>query len=634
MFGTFTGIERDDFGKEQYYRRSLLLDAVTGNRERASRSRLLQLPAEILAQVVDLLVDDKPALAALALVNSDCRHLAHCCQFAEVDFDYSPAKYQLLLALTDRGRRVNELPTIGACVRRVFYAPRPANVARLHWEFYQSIFGDDKDSYTTEKRDELRREGNEIYENLRAVTITAISSFMPNLETLIWEDRYSLDANFFKAITRSSARHIKLSNVFIAEAYSLVPPLTPDVWPIYSLDLEANLEDQPITEGMDMSLYRLHRSKNPPPSPMSTFFLTLFNLCAPTLESLSWTFSDYSLKGPILFGSNPPTFPNLRCLRLRLDSSLPYAPGFSSLLSSPLRHLELSRRVLFNYASDLAEREPLRDLESFVISSLPASDEVCKHVADFITQHHHLQKLSVNCGYDMNGEPYLDRFIVPALEQASFGNLRSLSLAWGGGSMDEETRPHESHISRASLEIIGRILSLEQLSLSAGCITGWRHQWLVDHRELRACLTPLRRLRRLALNRDTYRSVEGREVEQYYHTQYVGPSERVDAEARPELDMQYNASESASSRVSESAWRRAENLKSAIWERAHRNRMLVHAEAYAEVLPELEWMLCGQRPIGFQNAPFSPNGRRLAVPLTALRDECYTFLERTFGLGE
>ncbi|RSL76042.1 hypothetical protein CEP51_010336 [Fusarium floridanum] len=56
--------------------------------ERASRSRLLQMPSEILADIVHFLSDSKSALANLALVNSDCRQLARSSQFAEVTFDY------------------------------------------------------------------------------------------------------------------------------------------------------------------------------------------------------------------------------------------------------------------------------------------------------------------------------------------------------------------------------------------------------------------------------------------------------------------------------------------------------------------------------------------------------------------
>lgn len=70
-------------------RRSLLLDKVMQGRPRTSASRLFMLPAEILAAIIDFLVSNKAALASLALVNSDCRYLAHTRQFVGVHFDYS-----------------------------------------------------------------------------------------------------------------------------------------------------------------------------------------------------------------------------------------------------------------------------------------------------------------------------------------------------------------------------------------------------------------------------------------------------------------------------------------------------------------------------------------------------------------
>jgi hypothetical protein len=47
----------------------------------------ISLPTDILVDMVDLLADVKPALASLALVNSDCGYLARSCQFAEIHFE-------------------------------------------------------------------------------------------------------------------------------------------------------------------------------------------------------------------------------------------------------------------------------------------------------------------------------------------------------------------------------------------------------------------------------------------------------------------------------------------------------------------------------------------------------------------
>ncbi|KAM0546197.1 hypothetical protein ACHAPJ_010981 [Fusarium lateritium] len=94
-------VERNNFGVRDNRQRSLLLDTVMRGQPRASQCRLLQLPAEILADVVDLMADDSLSLACLALVNSDCRHLARSCQFAEVLFDYSPRMLDFLMAMAE-----------------------------------------------------------------------------------------------------------------------------------------------------------------------------------------------------------------------------------------------------------------------------------------------------------------------------------------------------------------------------------------------------------------------------------------------------------------------------------------------------------------------------------------------------
>ncbi|KAL6893440.1 hypothetical protein GGI43DRAFT_413342 [Trichoderma evansii] len=101
MVPTLSGVERDDFGRDADTRRCLLLDTIMQGRKRESHCRLLQMPTEILADIVDLIADDKPALASLALVNSDCRYLARSCQFAEIHFNYSNRGQQLLRHLAN-----------------------------------------------------------------------------------------------------------------------------------------------------------------------------------------------------------------------------------------------------------------------------------------------------------------------------------------------------------------------------------------------------------------------------------------------------------------------------------------------------------------------------------------------------
>ena len=67
-----------------------------------------------------------------------------------------------------------------------------------------------------------------------------------------------------------------------------------------------------------------------------------------------------------------------------------------------------------------------------------------------------------------------------------------------------------------------------------------------------------------------------------------------------------------------------------IFERAHRDRMLLQAEKYAATLPSLEWIFCGQWPMAIEE---HENGiSRTAIPLGTERDTCFTALSRMFSM--
>ncbi|PCD41190.1 hypothetical protein AU210_003748 [Fusarium oxysporum f. sp. radicis-cucumerinum] len=348
---------------------------------------------------------------------------------------------------------------------------------------------------------------------------------------------------------------------------------------------------------------------------MTSFFSTLFHLCSSTLESLAWTYIDLARDGdvPVSIGESVVSFPRLRYLRLqfvKLDSV-----AISSFLAAPLKSLDLDDRVLNNPST--FDCKPLRDLEDFAVSHPPQKASACKRIAKFISKHTGLRRLYLHeSSSAQGGTAYLDDVILPTLSSLDFGNLRSLYLAWG-----------EAQISEKSLRRIGRLVSLEQLSLSAGKPSGWQHQWLVDHDELRQHLRQLQGLTKLALVRDTCPvpvPYPGLPSETYYKMRFAGFEEREDAEARPDLDMDQDT---------ESDAQEGEGLlgdMEEIWERAHRNRMLDQAEKYAAVFPKLEWMFCGQRPMGFMKTPEGQCEFRRAVPLTQGRDECRTYRRAIF----
>jgi hypothetical protein len=123
-------MENDDYRAPRSPSGPLLLDNLLGGRPRASNSHLLQLPAEILAKIVDLLCDDGETLRNLALVNTDCRLLAHASQFPETTLEFSPGTFAWIKTNTNRamgGASVDSerLPPIINCVRRATFCPNP-----------------------------------------------------------------------------------------------------------------------------------------------------------------------------------------------------------------------------------------------------------------------------------------------------------------------------------------------------------------------------------------------------------------------------------------------------------------------------------------------------------------------------
>lgn len=121
----------------------------------------------------------------------------------------------------------------------------------------------------------------------------------------------------------------------------------------------------------------------------------------------------------------------------------------------------------------------------------------------------------------------------------------------------------------------------------------------------------LTRLKKLATCRDTYRIPDIPDSEGYYSERNPldGPWED-DARARPEMDEVAHVED-------------VDMSYNAIWERAHRNRMLRQLK-YPAAMPSLEWIYCGQWPMAIQdrgNKTF-----RAAIPLSKERDTTHMIL--------
>lgn len=474
MMGTFSGNERDEFGKEKDARLPLLLPKVMEGRPIVSTSPLFGLPAEIIGDIIDLIANDPASLAALALVNSDCRQLARSCQFADVCFDYSINSGLLLMRLLDEARvrsggDVSQPAFIGPCVRRVTVRPRDSCVARLNRDLYESIWGDGARDISHEQRAELREKATAQYFTIfRNPILAALAHAMPNLEALSWCDPMCLDDTFLRMVTRLPIRHLMLLRVNIAEPYRLEPPLAPPALPLESLTLSPRIcgDERHRDSAGDDAAWEARS--------ISPFAATLLQLCSGTLLRLVFSSLAFSMEKSVSFGPEPIVFSRLRHLNLsglhtRLD-----AVAWSSLLSAPLTHLSLCwGNSDPTFIQALSTCQPFRDLDTLVVQTLAAKEPAnAQAVIDFISRHPHTRKLSVGCS-----EPHLvDTYLLPALSDGRWSNLTSLSLAWDGPGMDEATAPNIATIAAESLAAIGSITSLEQLCLSAGVSAGWRHQ--------------------------------------------------------------------------------------------------------------------------------------------------------------
>ncbi|KAJ5587807.1 uncharacterized protein N7459_003572 [Penicillium hispanicum] len=607
MTHSLLGKGRDDFGAEMDTKRPLLLDSVMEGKSRISGSRLLTIPAEILANIVDFLVDDRPTLAALALVNSECRQLARSCQFVDICFDYSLQAFGLLRALLqESATRVHAVshPTIGACIRRITVKSRPEFVVSAHRELYESVYGETRESCTNKRRNELRIWAFQQYLNYRSTLLMVISAAMPNLETIVWYDHICVDAHFFKVIAHSPIRHLKLSGISIAKPYLLEPPLTPTVMQLRSLYIEIDLISHPLLKNKFLS----------------PFFEGLLRRCASTLESLVWYPKSYLQEGEtISLGDEPIFFPHLRHLKLEFLQLTPHA--LSSFLSAPLRQLALP---LFDETMEnlLVKWESIRDLQTLVAPSL-YNPKAVDALVSFLQKNTGLQKLCIQSTFFTT----LDSQIIPLLSAGQFSNLVSLSLSWAPSML----RPRRSQtqivtVAEESIAAIGTIVSLEQLCLTAGGLAGALCQWLVDHEMLRANLKGLTKLKKLAICRDTYQTDDTFHVERYYLERVLHDVDWSDARARPELDA---AADVEDDDTDDDDIEYIENKK--IWERAHRNRMLGHAEQYAATMPSLEWVFCGFWPMAIKER--GDGTGKAAIPLREQKDMGNTSLKCIFAMG-
>ena len=566
MMPMFSG-HKDEYGKELVPPLPLLFDRVSEGRKPVSRARLLNVPLEILALVVQKVPET--SLASLALVNSDCRQLARSRQFASLHFDYSDRTLAIIDKLKEEATDRSNLggftgkPALGPCIRRLTVATHPGWIKHRHKVELSEDFN------ALPKRESSRRL-TAAYHALFGTYYTSIQDLLsnwtvlPHVELLDWEDKITLQPSFFDAIAQSTIQHLKIYRIHVDKIFTIdMPTFQPSrSWLLRSLYLDI----MPAISNLKLD--------------MSCLCTSILRACAPTLQSLTW---DSCSRNPINTNGLGlcPRFPSLRHLRLAF---LRFADVcfLSELVHDELNSLDVDTNSSSASSEFFDHRGQIPALKTFVwnASNLPESQSLA-----FLKANPQISKLSIPSAAPAT---LLEDRILPLLAQ-SFASLTSLSLVWAGLSIPFQ-----------AMESITKITTLQQLHLSAGNQLGWRHDWLIDHRTMRRYLRHLPLLKKIAFSRESYSNGITEICERYY----------VDGWRSIEDVMNSNHTRE-------------------IFEDDHRQSTLREADDYLEEMPRLEWLYFGQIPMNVEQS--SERGRRIARPLATQRDGCWTLLQEMFG---
>ncbi|EXL75493.1 hypothetical protein FOPG_09509 [Fusarium oxysporum f. sp. conglutinans race 2 54008] len=300
--------------------------------------------------------------------------------------------------------------------------------------------------------------------------------------------------------------------------------------------------------------------------------------------------------------------------------------SLASFLSAPLKSLELRHSAIRDFKDLISSHveEPYQDLEELVVDS----DENLHLITELIQKHNNLKKLWVTQSYYMSGrDTYFDRVLIPGLGKGRFNNLRSLYIQWGGQNKDSGRGDDHFDIMPECLAAICDLTSLEQLGLRCDeRVPRFRSYedytedtfpiWLIDHRNLQAHLQSLKNLKMLTIRGDAYppRMNEMFGHNSYYRQDMANAEDFQTARDHPEL----------------APFVQGRGDSKLYWEHAHLYRMLEYARSYRKVLPKLEWILCGRRPMKFVE---NDQGVVQPHPIGRRQDECKTFIGRVFGLA-
>ena len=587
---------RDEYGKvlrDPVPPNPLAIARVMQNHRIMSNSTLFKLPTEILELIVGYV--EWSSLARLALVNRDCRQLARSRQFAGVYLDYSHTAEALLsiLVFETAERRENNgstvLPSLGACIRRLTVSTNTDlqrqrfNTPVIPFDPYGQRFHDLTKAQLSQCN--VANRSIDIYHRLLLLVLGS-STTLPNLEVLDWEDNANLPPTFFSELACSTIQHLKLYRPRISQEYDIVLPLShaPRAWQLRTLHLDIVV---------DWSLYYGVKT--------ARLCASILRLCAPTLEALVW--SNHRREDTQTFdGGGVPCFPRLRYLRLESSLNLEDPKMVDAFLHAKLSNLAIRHAAGTNLIrAAMIQRGHIPSLSVLTISKPPLEFLQCNiqlSKIDFSFQRHTIEEI--------------EQDVLPLL--STFPNLVSLRLFWPETCV---LLPEEG------LRLLGKLQNLKQLCISCGVLAGWRRTWHADHEAIRKHLSPLKKLQKLVLRRDTYETdLDFSSHVRYYQDTYATRAD-LGYPALPGVPIEA-VPDHARGPLIDAA------LGKPFWEAKHLKRVNAEAMRYAEAFPALEWIYVGERAVTISTGNNNNMESRQVVSIVELEDESKYF-ENMFG---
>jgi hypothetical protein len=427
-----------------------------------SQAALFRLPFDILDEIFNYV--PYRSLPAFALASRDCCRLARSRQFTNVVLDYSPNSWALahrLLSEASLGRegatRRAPLPPIGPVVRQITIC-----TAKEYIQQYHSTSIWEPRSISTEKLREIMERYTRYVRTVQLV----LANSLPNVETIIWTDRVLFNEETHLALCGSPAQNLILADVAGDGRFCLDNCTTN--WPLRTLHIGiANVPNYRLscrTVGLANGLLRMSASH---------------------LESLTWIQGHEAKYLKHSFSDSAAPCPKFSALRILQISGLRFSDDsvLESLISPSgrLQKLGIQHAHVGDYFSKCGT---LNSLES--LTWLPQHNEPDDQLIYFLRSNPQLKELYLRKAYTSD---FIDTSLLPLLG-SSFDRLTSLSLVG-----------KEKAIEETSLELIGKIHTLQLLHLTAGDQM-YSFQWVVDHDAIRRHLSQLVNLKTLLLSRD------------------------------------------------------------------------------------------------------------------------------------